>query len=336
MKKKWILALASAALLSACTDPNEYQLVWEETFDSASLDTSVWNFEDNARGGGNSEMQYYSPKNATLERHPSGVNCLVLNAIVENYKGRPATSARINTQDKMTLQYGKIEARIAFPKTENGLWPAFWMLGNNLATDLGDNDDIDLLKDSLEKVGRVVWPKCGEIDMVEMGHAKSIERGVQDRMMNGACHWGPDFNNGAYPNYGHAIVSDYPIQGDFHLFTTYWTPDSIKMYLDEDKYPEAEPYFVLPIAADSTSQNDIKHASHYFHHPFYMVMNLSVGGFFTGLPGPNKYSDTISADFENFVKIRETALKNDTAKMYIDYIRIYQREVDGGSFYLKK
>ena len=135
--------IAVAVCLSACSKP-EWQLVWSDEFDGEALNTAYWNVEDNARGGGNAELQYYAPKNVTIERHPvTGESCLVLNAQREEYGNRPCTSARLNTQDKVTVEYGKVEARIAFPRTADGLWPAFWMLGNNLAHDLGNNDDVD-------------------------------------------------------------------------------------------------------------------------------------------------------------------------------------------------
>lgn len=332
------LILVCAIMLAACaTKQGEYKLVWEDNFDAPELNSEWWNVDENARGGGNAELQYYAPKNVTIEKHPvTGESCLVLNAQREDYyyttnegdRGyRPATSARLNTQDKVTIEYGKVEARIAFPYTADGLWPAFWMLGNNLATDLGDDDLIDDLASVLAKQGRVVWPKCGEIDICEMGHKNGIDAGTQDRYFNGACHWGESWNNGAYPNTGKFHTWDYPLQGDFHLFTLVWTEDSIAMYLDLDKMPEVEtdgdfpratPYFEL-----SLRQKGINEAGHYFNHPFYLVLNLSVGGFFPGMPNPEKYSDVISKDLLAPV----TALPEDgtPVKMYVDYIRVYSR-----------
>ena len=96
-----ILALPLAA--------QDYTLVWEDDFNAPTLDTAYWNVDDNARGGGNAEMQYYTPRNVTIERHPvSGESCLVLNAKREDYRNRPATSGRVNTQDKVTVCYGKV------------------------------------------------------------------------------------------------------------------------------------------------------------------------------------------------------------------------------------
>ncbi len=328
MKNRIYLILACAATIAACAPKPQYTLVWEDNFDAPELNAKYWNVDDNARGGGNAELQYYSPKNVTIEKHPvSGESCLVLNAQREDYyyttmddeRGyRPCTSARLNTQDKVTVCYGRVEARICFPHTANGLWPAFWMLGNNLTTDLGDDDSIDDLAAVLAKQGRVIWPKCGEIDICEMGHKNGIVAGTQDRYFNGACHWGETWNNGAYPNSGKFLTWDYPLQGDFHLFTMDWTEDSIAMYVDLDKHPNAQPYFALSLRGKGVNE-----PGNYFNHPFYIVLNLSVGGFFPDMPNPEKYSDVISASLLEPV----TALPKDgtPVKMYVDYIRVYKK-----------
>ena len=173
MKRSLLFAIVLFPLFVIAQDS---RLVWHDEFSGPVVDTAYWNFEDNARGGGNAELQYYTPRNISVERHPvTGDTCLVLMARRENYRNRPATSARLNTQDKVTVKYGRVEARIAFPHTADGLWPAFWMLGNNLATNLGDNDDVDKQVAELAKQGRVVWPKCGEIDICEhVGYDQAV------------------------------------------------------------------------------------------------------------------------------------------------------------------
>ena len=95
-KQLYTMLLLILALPLAAQD---YTLVWEDDFNAPTLDTAYWNVDDNARGGGNAEMQYYTPRNVTIERHPvSGESCLVLNAKREDYRNRPATSGRVNTQ----------------------------------------------------------------------------------------------------------------------------------------------------------------------------------------------------------------------------------------------
>lgn len=321
-----LLGLLAMYCTSCSTSEPKWTLVWEDDFDV--LDTAFWNLEDNARGGGNAEMQYYTPRNASIERHPlTGETCLVLVAQKEQYRGRPATSARVNSQNKVAVRYGKVEARIAFPYTADGLWPAFWMLGNNLATDLGDNDEVDLRKEQLERDGYTVWPKAGEIDIVEMGHKNGIEAGTQDRYFNGACHWGEDFNSGQYRFAANNFTADYPVQGGFHLFTLLWSPDSIAMYLDLDRYPDSDPYFALSLADTAVNQ-----PGHYFDHPFYLVFNLGVGGFFPDMPMPEKYPELVTDADPNFRRISALPADGTPVKMYIDYVRIWQMGNDDEQF----
>ncbi len=110
----------------------EYTLVWNEDFTEETLDRSVWNVEVTNNGGGNNELQYYAEKGVSLGVEPStGKHCLVLTATKEQYIDRECTSGRVNTKNKMYYTFGRIDARIKFPKTANGLWPAFWQMGNN-------------------------------------------------------------------------------------------------------------------------------------------------------------------------------------------------------------
>ena len=342
MKLRLFFVIGAFLLLSVGCAQKEagdgYKLVWEDDFNDEALNTSVWTAETSGRGGGNAEMQYYIPEAATIEVHPvTGVTCLVLNAQKANYEGecgqRPATSARLNTQDKMTFTYGKLEVRAHVPNTADGLWPAFWMVGNDLMPNLGCDDSVDRTPlEELERLGRVIWPKCGEIDLLEMGNANGIKNGTQDRYFNGALHWGEAFNDGRYPNFSMSKTADYSLQDGFHLWTLVWTPDSIKMYLDVDEFPDTAPYFKMAIAGDG-EPNDV---SAYFHKPFYMILNLAVGGFFTGIPAPEKYPTVITEDCEQFQKI--TALPGDgtPAKMYVDYVRLYQKGDEGETFNLSK
>lgn len=300
-----VILLAFHLNISQAQKPSDYKVVWEENFDNPKIDKSVWNLENNRTGGGNAEFQYYTPKNIRIEKHPEGVNCLVLSARKQSYKGRPATSGRLNTEGKLTVKYGIIDVRVFIPKTANGLWPAFWLMG-----------------DDKNQVG---WPKCGEIDMIEMGNDKGIEAGTTERFYNGACHWGESFNNGSYPNSVQTATSEYSMQKGFHLFTLAWTPDSINMYLDRDKFPTRKPYFSMAINGEKIPGNPAS----YFHKPFHLIANLAVGGYFTGLPTPSKEIKRVSANDKNFAKITALPADGSPVKFYIDYIRIYQNGTPG-------
>ena len=306
------LLLAFACLTIACQAQNEYQLQWSDEFDGTELNTDYWNIEENARGGGNAELQYYTPRNVSIEKHPiSGEGCLVLSAKKEDYGNRPCTSARLHTQGKVTAHDGKVEARIAFPYTADGLWPAFWMLGDNLATNLGNNDDVDKTIKSLAKQGRVVWPKCGEIDICEMGHHKGIESGTQDRYFNGALHLGSAWNT--VWSDAQDITYHYSVEDTFHIITMEWTPTSITMYMDKDANPGVKPYFQANLEPNN---DDNYNREKVFGKPNFIIANLAVGGNFPQIWDINQIS----------------ALADGPRSMYIDWIRIYQQGTSKETF----
>lgn len=263
-----------------------YKLVWEDLFNEETLDKSTWNVEVNADGGGNRELQYYREENVTLGKEPAtGRNCLILTARKENFGGRNATSGRVNSLGKKYFKYGKVEASIKLPKTANGLWPAFWMMGNDFS--------------------QIGWPRCGEIDIMEMGHATGIANGTQDRHLIGALHWGI-LSGGGHPNHHRASLAPYGLHDDFHLYTVIWDETSIRMYLDLDKNPEATPYFQMAI----TNRDGDSAPGNYFHKEFFILFNLAVGGNFPSI--------------HNIAGI--TALDDGDANMYIDYVKVFQKE----------
>ena len=275
-----IIMLLCAGVMSA----QNYTLVWSEDFTDGALDTKVWNIEVNGDGGGNNELQYYSEKGVSVGAEPTtGKQCLILTATKESYHGKGCTSGRVNSKHNLYYTYGKIEARIKLPNTANGLWPAFWQLGENI-----------------DEVG---WPRCGETDIIEMGHKDGFN-GRQDRYFNGAMHVGSAWNTVL----GDAQASEwfYSLQDTFHIVTMIWTPTSIDMYMDKDAHPENKAYF----HADLVPNDDADYNRQLvFGKPNFIIANLAVGGNFPQIWEINKI----------------TALANGPQSMYIDWIRIYQR-----------
>ncbi len=240
-------------------DDEGYVLVWNEEFTDGALDRNAWNIEVNGDGGGNNELQYYCEKGVSIERDPKeGKQCLVLTARKENYMGKTCTSGRVTTQDRTTFLHGKVEARIWFPKTANGLWPAFWMMGNDISA--------------------VGWPACGETDIVELGHSNGFN-GTQDRYFNGASHWGPSWDK-HYQN-ANSITNDYSVEDGFHTWTCIWDEEKVEMYVDRDARPSAAPYYrmSIPQSSDMADTNPGK----YFHKPNFLLLNLAIGGNFPGV-----------------------------------------------------
>ena len=290
-------ALMTMALPAMAAEPQNgtgetdgYKLVWQDLFDGESLNLDRWNIEVNGDGGGNAELQYYTARldNVRVGDDGEGNGCLILTAKKEVYNGKQCTSGRITTKNKIAFKHGKIEAAIKLPQTANGLWPAFWMMGNDF-----------------DQVG---WPRCGETDIMEFGNATGIANGTQDRYFNGACHWGTAWND--HRQHANAITNSYSLQdGEFHIYTCIWDQDKVAMYVDLDKNPNASPYYIMTIPETTTDQT---HPGYYFHKENFILFNLAVGGNFPGI-----------WDINGITALNEG--NNYQQSMYVNYVKIYQK-----------
>jgi beta-glucanase (GH16 family) len=118
------------------SDATVWRLVWSDEFNGpngSGVDTAKWVPETGGSGWGNNELEYYTNRlqNADIEN-----GSLAIKALKETYTGpdnvtRSYTSARLKTQTKFSLSYGRIEARLKVTYGQ-GMWPAFWMLGSNI------------------------------------------------------------------------------------------------------------------------------------------------------------------------------------------------------------
>lgn len=152
------------------------ELKWSDEFDGTSLDTSVWSYDigNGNWGWGNGEVEFYTDRtdNVTVED-----GYLKIIAKKENYSGKQYTSGRILTKGKKAVLYGKIEAKIKVENgNQDGIWPAFWMMGNNMADGVG-------------------WPNCGEIDIMEHANANPY--------VSGCLHWNTGGINATYSDQRH-------------------------------------------------------------------------------------------------------------------------------------
>jgi beta-glucanase (GH16 family) len=242
-------------------------LVWSEEFDSGDApDPAVWSYDLGASGWGNRELQEYTDdaQNAFIE------NGQLVIRVLEQDSGAPYTSARIRTQDKVMVRYGTIEARVKVPDLADGLWPAFWTLGNNFS--------------------EVGWPACGELDILEMGHTSAIRDNVVNRRVGSAAHWE---NNDNYATYGLFFDAPQRLDDDFHVFKMEWTPDLVRTFVDDNK--------IWEMRIDSASCTDCTE----FHEPHFMILNLAVGGNYTGILTESGITATLPAE------------------IHIDYVRVY-------------
>jgi beta-glucanase (GH16 family) len=183
-----------------------YTLVWNDEFSGASLDGSIWNQEiGNGTGGwGNNELQYYtsSAKNTLLSN-----GNLIIEARKEAIGGFNYSSARLTTQNKKNIKFGRIDIRAKLPVSK-GMWPALWMLGSNISS--------------------IGWPACGEMDIMEL-------IGTNPSTVYGTMHWKNSV--GAHASKGGSYNSpsgNYSLQ--FHVFSMVWAQDLIKCYVDDQLY----------------------------------------------------------------------------------------------------
>jgi beta-glucanase (GH16 family) len=215
-------------------------LVWEDNFTGAALNTSDWTYEigRGSNGWGNNELQFYRQENTSIvDGH------LVITAKKENFSGAEYTSSRLITKDKRSFKYGRIDIRAALPKGK-GIWPAFWMLGANFST--------------------VGWPKCGEIDIMEM-----VGGPGKDNTIYGTLHWD---NNGSHActcgDDGYTIPSG-SLANEFHVYSVVWTADKITWYLDDVLHHE------IDTRPAEMSEFDAAH---------FLIFNIAVGGNWPGNP----------------------------------------------------
>jgi len=243
-------------------------LVWSDEFNGTQLDPEVWFFEsgDGSQygipGWGNNERQWYLPDNAQLEDGK-----LKITARRESVGDFGYTSARINTRDRFAFKYGRIEASIKLPSGQ-GLWPAFWMLAQD--SPYGD------------------WPASGEIDIMEAVNLDGFPGpgGIGgDNEIFGTLHYGGG-------NLGRIIASttyvpSTDVTADFHTYALEWDEFEIRWYYDGILY-----------AVENTWRSSAAPYPAPFDQPFYILLNLAVGGNFPGSPdGSTPFPATMEVDW---------------------------------------
>ena len=224
-----------------------WELVWHDEFDGpngSAPDSTKWTCEVGGGGWGNHELEYYTARRENV-RMEDGT--LVIQAKKEHFTGadgvtREYTSARLRTPS-FSDPYGRFEARVKVPAGQ-GLWPAFWMLGN----DLGTNG----------------WPACGEIDVME-------NVGKEPSIVHGTVH-GPGYSGGEGVTSSFTLPEGKRFSDDYHVFGVEWRPGSVKFYVDGKPYHTVTP--------DSLPQG----RRWVFDHPFFGLLNVAVGGDWPGAP----------------------------------------------------
>lgn len=255
---KMILLFIGIVLLTSASLAQNYQLVWSDEFTDTALNDFIWKYNlTNNNGWGNNELEYYTNNSTNISLSNGN---LLITARKENYQGFQYTSARIETRIAWT--YGKIEARIKLPYGQ-GIWPAFWMLGNN--------------------INSVGWPKCGEIDIMEMIGGQNRENTIY-----GTAHW---YSNG-HAQYGLSYkLPTGNFSDGFHIFDITWDSQKIIWHVDGIQY----------------CRIDLNSSLSAFQAPFFILLNLAVGGNWPGNPNNTTiFPQTMTVDYVRVYQIAPT------------------------------
>jgi beta-glucanase (GH16 family) len=243
-----------------------WTLSWSDEFNDPAgtkPNPKYWGYDLGGGGWGVAQLQVYT--NTAANAATDGNGNLAITAI-KDAQGN-FTSARIKTQGKFEQAYGRFEMRAKI-STGNGMWPAFWMLGNNF--------------------GPTPWPDCGEIDIMEV-------RGTQPYTNLGSLH-GPGYS-GMRPLTGRYSLPDGgpSLSDDYHVYAIEWETNVVRFYVDGNLYETHTP---ADIPADAGAT-----AHWVYDHPFFILINLAVGGRFPGPPDGTTFPQT----------------------MLVDYVRVYKR-----------
>ncbi|WP_456287448.1 family 16 glycosylhydrolase [Paenibacillus sp. AK002] len=261
-------------------------LIWQDEFNGTTLDTSKWNYEQgyylnddpNTWGWGNAELQHYTDSAQNVFVQDGKLNIRALND-PKSFPQDPNryaqySSGKINTKNHFTLKYGRVDFRAKLP-TGNGVWPALWMLPQD------------------SPYG--TWAASGEIDVMEA-------RGRLPGSTSGAVHFGGTWPANQHISGEYHFPEGQNINNDYHVYSVVWEEDNIKWYVDGKFFFKVTNEQWYSLAAPNNPNAP-------FDQPFYLIMNLALGGNFDGGISPNP-SDI-------------------PATMQVDYVRVYKENGSG-------
>ncbi|MGC1186276.1 MAG: glycoside hydrolase family 16 protein [Candidatus Acidiferrales bacterium] len=261
-----------------------WTLVWSDEFNDAAgsaPSSAIWTIKDKGSNA-NNELQVYcaptdnvAPCSATAPNiFEDGNGNLVIRAI--RTASGTWTSGRMSTSHTEMPQYGRIEARIKLTPG-NGIWPAFWMLGSDLLTG-------------------TAWPACGEVDIMEWvpQFTPTTTSGTEHGPgYDGCC--GTENAKFTFPDAGR--IDD----GNFHTYGVIWSENKLQYYRDDP----AQIFFTLTSADIPADKQWV------FNQPFFLILNLAVGGNFPK-PGPD-------------------ATTPNPTDMLVDYVRVYRADTSAAA-----
>ena len=292
------------ASVDVTTPVEDWVMVWNDEFDSASIDASKWSYEVNCDGGGNNEQQCYTDSAENSFIADGNLNIVALPA--EEGAEKPYTSARLITQYKADFKYGRFEMRAKLPQGQ-GSWPAFWMLPT----------------DSVYGG----WPKSGEIDIMEAVNLKVTDsEGNEEAYIHGTLHYGQEWPNNSSSGKAALLPDGTNPADDFHTYAIEWQEGEIRWYVDDYLYAtqmKSEVRYLSTGASQGlihrgwfaeyfdiiTGELETHWDSAPFDQDFFMILNLAVGG-----DWPSNVNDT---------GIDASAFENGQS-YEVDYVRVFE------------
>jgi len=271
----WLLGIVAFLFLVQSATAQNWSLVWSDEFNGpagSAPDPSIWKFETgNNNGWGNNELEYYCPPTNNTPPCSTATPNIYLdgtgNLVIKaiNQSGT-WTSGRMKTEGLQSFQYRRIEARMKLP-VGAGIWPAFWMLGTD--------------------IGSVGWPTCGEQDIMEWVPQYT------PTTTSSTIH-GPGYSGGNGIGSKFTFPSGGRVDNAFHTYGVIWSQNKMQFYRDD----YTQPFFTV------TPANIPGGTQWVFNHPFFILLNLAMGGGFPGNPDgttPNP------------------------AMVLVDYVRVYEQ-----------
>src|SRR5260370_24254768 len=272
----WLLfALATLLLLVPSSAAQTWTQVWSDEFKglaNSAPDPANWNYDTGGGGWGNNELEVYcapgssaSPCSASNPNiYQDGNGNLVIQAI--KTQSGTWTSGRMKTEGLQPFQYGRIEARMKLPVVA-GIWPAFWMLGTN--------------------IGSVGWPTCGEQDIMEWVPQYT------PTTTSSTIH-GPGYSGGNGIGSKFTFPSGGRVDNAFHTYGVIWSQNKMQFYRDD----YTQPFFTV------TPANIPGGTQWVYNHPFFILLNLAMGGGFPGNPDGTTPNPAV---------------------VLVDYVRVYEQ-----------
>jgi len=247
-----------------------WNLVWSDEFngpDGSPPDPGKWTFDTGGKGWGNQELECYTNRlqNAQIKSGNLVITARKENITCSDGVSRDYTSARLKTQGLFSQAYGRFEARIKIPAGQ-GMWPAFWMLGSNISS--------------------VHWPASGEIDIME-------NIGKEPGTVHGSLHGPGTLKRTTDATAPFSLPAGQNFSDDFRVYAVEWEPATIRFYVDTNLY------------TTFTQSQWPAGETWVFDHPFFLLLNLAIGGTWPGSP-------------DNTTVFPQ--------QMLVDYVRVYWKK----------